>query len=132
MPNGTPTAKRNDLMMTAYLPYCEKFITADWVQRKELSEIALEAKIGCEILSFEEFDQSFRQSPSDWTKLLNDSWRSCGKKVDNVIHRVFVETMKEEVLTFHYLSSEESLVVLICLLCSLSTRNHREIRCRPS
>jgi len=57
--DGTPTAKRNDLMMAAYLPYCDKFVTADWAQRKELTEIAVEAKIDCEILSFEQFDQSF-------------------------------------------------------------------------
>ena len=55
----TPTAKRNDLMMAAYLPYCDRFVTADWAQRKELTEIAIEAKIDCEILSFEQFDQSF-------------------------------------------------------------------------
>ena len=58
-PDGTPTAKRNDLMMAAYLPYCDRFVTADWAQRKELTEIALEAKIGCEVLSFEDFDRSF-------------------------------------------------------------------------
>lgn len=58
-PDGTPTAKRNDLFMAAYLPYCDKFVTADWAQRKELNEIAAEAKIGCEILSFEQFEQSF-------------------------------------------------------------------------
>lgn len=43
--DGTPTAKRNDLMMAAYLPCCDRFVTADWAQRKELTEIALEAKI---------------------------------------------------------------------------------------
>lgn len=58
-PDGTPTAKRNDLMMAAYLPYCDKFVTADWAQQKELTDIAVEAKIGCEILSFEQFDKSF-------------------------------------------------------------------------
>jgi len=57
-PDGTATANRNDLMMVAYLPYCEKFITADWAQREELTEVAAESKIGCEILSFEEFEQS--------------------------------------------------------------------------
>jgi hypothetical protein len=57
--DGTPTAKRNDLMMAAYLPYCDKFVTADWAQRKELREIAAEAKIGCEVLSFADFDGSF-------------------------------------------------------------------------
>jgi hypothetical protein len=58
-PDGTATANRNDLMMAAYLPYCDKFVTADWAQRKELTEIAIEAKVGCEILSFEQFEQSF-------------------------------------------------------------------------
>jgi len=58
-PDGTATANRNDLMMAAYLPYCDKFVTADWAQRKELVEITTEAKIDCEILSFEEFEQTF-------------------------------------------------------------------------
>jgi len=71
-PDGTATTNRNDLMMAAYLPYCDKFITADWAQHKELTQIAAEARIGCEILSFEQFDQSFWKS-SDWTKLVSDS-----------------------------------------------------------
>jgi hypothetical protein len=58
-PDGTPTANRNDLMMAAYLPYCDKFVTADWAQRKELTEIAVAANIGCEVLSFEDFERSF-------------------------------------------------------------------------
>ena len=58
-PDGRPTAKRNDLMMAAYLPYCDRFVTADWAQKKELSETAAEAKIDCEVLSFEDFDRSF-------------------------------------------------------------------------
>jgi hypothetical protein len=37
--DGTPTARRNDLMMAAYLPYCGRFVTADWPQRKELREM---------------------------------------------------------------------------------------------
>jgi hypothetical protein len=57
--DGTPTARRNDLMMAAYLPYCGRFVTADWPQRKELREVATEAKIDCEILSFNEFALSF-------------------------------------------------------------------------
>jgi hypothetical protein len=58
-PDGTATANRNDLMMAAYLPYCDKFVTADWAQKKELIQIAAEAKIDCEVLSFEGFDRSF-------------------------------------------------------------------------
>jgi hypothetical protein len=45
--------------MSAYLPYCDKFVTADWAQRKELTEIAAEAKISSEVVSFEDFDRSF-------------------------------------------------------------------------
>jgi hypothetical protein len=57
--DGTPTAGRNDLMMATYLPYCSRFVTADWAQRKGLREIGVEAKIDCAILSFEEFSRSF-------------------------------------------------------------------------
>ena len=57
--DGTCTAGRNDLMMAAYLPYCDRFVTRDRAQRKELREITVEAKIDCAILSFEEFGRSF-------------------------------------------------------------------------
>lgn len=56
--DGTPTAGRSDLMMATYLPYCRRFVTNDWPQRKNLREIATAAKIDCEILSFDEFDLS--------------------------------------------------------------------------
>jgi hypothetical protein len=55
----TPTAGRNDLMTAAYLPYCGRFISDDWAQRKDLREVTTEAMLDCEILSFEEFDRSF-------------------------------------------------------------------------
>jgi len=55
----TPAAGRNDLMTAAYLPYCGRFISDDWAQRKDLREIAAEAGLDCEILSFEEFDRGF-------------------------------------------------------------------------
>ncbi|HUY15649.1 MAG TPA: hypothetical protein VMX16_18770 [Terriglobia bacterium] len=54
-----PVAGRNDLMMAAYLPYCDRFVTEDWPQREELREIAAEAKIDCRIVSLEDFDRSF-------------------------------------------------------------------------
>jgi hypothetical protein len=57
--DGTPRAGRNDLMMATYLPYCSRFVTADWPQRKELREITTEANIDCEVQSFKEFDLSF-------------------------------------------------------------------------
>jgi len=57
--DATPTSGRNDLMMATYLPYCSRFVTADWAQRNELREIVTEAKIDCKILSFRDFDLSF-------------------------------------------------------------------------
>lgn len=51
-----PPAGRNDLMMAAYLPYCRRFVTDDWPQEKRLREIATEARIHCEVLSFQQFD----------------------------------------------------------------------------
>src|SRR5579863_9585528 len=56
--DGRPTAGRNDLMMAAHLPYCDRFVTADWAQRNALHEIAAESKIDCAILSFKDFDLS--------------------------------------------------------------------------
>ena len=55
----TATAGRNDLMTATYLPYCERFISDDWAHRKDLREVATEAKVACEILSFKEFEQGF-------------------------------------------------------------------------
>jgi len=52
-------AGRNDLMMATYLPYCDRFISNDWPQRKNLCQVAREAKVECEILSFDEFVASF-------------------------------------------------------------------------
>jgi hypothetical protein len=54
----TPPAGRNDLMTAAYLPYCERFVSDDWPQRRDLSEVATEAGLACEILSFEAFYRS--------------------------------------------------------------------------
>jgi hypothetical protein len=57
--DGTPTPGRNDLMMAAYLPYCSRFVTADGSQRDGLREITTEARIDCEVHSFEDFEHSF-------------------------------------------------------------------------
>lgn len=57
--DAAPVAGRNDLMMATYLPYCDQFVTADWAQARELGQIAAEAKIDCEILSFQEFSDRF-------------------------------------------------------------------------
>lgn len=45
----------NDLVMAAYIPYCDWFITNDCPQRQALSEVASKAEIACRVLSFEEF-----------------------------------------------------------------------------
>jgi hypothetical protein len=52
-------AGRNDQMMAVYLPYCSRFVTADGKQETRLRAIAVEAKIGCEVLSYADFLASF-------------------------------------------------------------------------
>jgi hypothetical protein len=54
--NRRASAGRNDLLMAAYLPYCDQFITNDGPQKENLREIASEAKISCEIRCLNEFD----------------------------------------------------------------------------
>jgi hypothetical protein len=60
-PDAQPSFKagRNDMMMVAYLPYCERFVTADWDQEQCLREVASVAEIECEVLSYRQFDSSF-------------------------------------------------------------------------
>jgi hypothetical protein len=48
-------AGRNDHMMAVYLPYCSHFVTADRKQETRLREIAVEAKVDCEVLSYVNF-----------------------------------------------------------------------------
>jgi hypothetical protein len=50
---------RNDLMMATFLPYCTKFVTDDYPQEICLREIAGEASIDCDVLSFEKFASGF-------------------------------------------------------------------------
>jgi len=50
---------RDDQMMTVYLPYCGRFVTDDSRQEKRLREIAVEAKLTCEVMSYEGFFASF-------------------------------------------------------------------------
>jgi hypothetical protein len=52
-------AGRNDQMMSVYLPYCSRFVTADGKQETRLREIAVEAKLDCEVLSYPDFLASF-------------------------------------------------------------------------
>lgn len=55
----TPKAGRNDLMMSAYLPYCDKFLTADYAQCKALQDITRAAKLQCQALSLRDFNDGF-------------------------------------------------------------------------
>ena len=57
--DGTPKAGRNDLMMAAYLPYCDKFLTQDYAQRRDLSDICSVADIPSEVIFFQEFSEGF-------------------------------------------------------------------------
>ena len=50
---------RNDLLMATYLPYCDRFVTVDWAQEQALREISKEARLDADVLSFNEFDESF-------------------------------------------------------------------------
>jgi len=52
-------AGRNDHMMAAYLPYCERFVTRDKKQTKRLQEVAVEAQITCDVRYYDEFLASF-------------------------------------------------------------------------
>lgn len=59
-PSGEPKYKagRNDQFMSAYLPYCDKFVTADRVQEQCLREIARAANVATEVLSYDDFRSS--------------------------------------------------------------------------
>lgn len=50
---------RNDQMMAVYLPYCTRFVTDDWRQEARLRDIAVEAKLPCQVLSYEDFFAGF-------------------------------------------------------------------------
>jgi hypothetical protein len=52
-------AGRNDLMMAVYLPYCDRFLTQDFAQHKDLTKIASAARLQSEVTFFEEFSRSF-------------------------------------------------------------------------
>jgi hypothetical protein len=54
---------RNDLLMAAYLPYCDQFITNDPGQRFALCEVARTAEIPCQVLAFDEFAQAVCATP---------------------------------------------------------------------
>lgn len=56
---GIPRAGRNDLMMATYLPYGDIFLTNDYAQRSDLADIGRVAQIPCDVIPFEQFNNSF-------------------------------------------------------------------------
>ena len=54
-------AGRNDLFMAVHLPYCDKFVTAEKYGEQErcLREVAFVAGLETEVLSYDDFCNSF-------------------------------------------------------------------------
>jgi hypothetical protein len=54
-------AGRNDMFMSVHLPYCDKFVTAEKYREQErcLREVAFVAGLKTEILSYDDFYNSF-------------------------------------------------------------------------
>jgi hypothetical protein len=52
-------AGSNDLFMSVYLPYCDKFVTDDPGQEKSLREVALSAGLETGVSSYDDFCNSF-------------------------------------------------------------------------
>lgn len=52
-------AGSNDLFMSVYLPYCDRFVTNDSGQEKSLREVASVAGLETKILSYDDFCNSF-------------------------------------------------------------------------
>jgi hypothetical protein len=51
--------KRNDIMFSVYLPYCDQFITADKEQENSLRQVSVAAGIPVLVRSYEDFSSSF-------------------------------------------------------------------------
>jgi hypothetical protein len=51
-------AGANDQFMSIYLPYCDKFVTADEEQEKSLRELAHVTGVETEVLSYDDFRAS--------------------------------------------------------------------------
>jgi len=61
LPGARPefVAGRNDMLMSVYLPYCGRFVVADWNQEQCLREVASASDVACEILSYRKFKSIF-------------------------------------------------------------------------
>jgi hypothetical protein len=55
---GTRRARRLDLFMAAYLPYCDLFVTEDVGQLNSLRLVASQAAFRAEIFAYKEFNQN--------------------------------------------------------------------------
>jgi len=51
-------AGRNDMMMSVYLPYCKRFITADEKHERCMREVASVSDINCNVMSYQQFISS--------------------------------------------------------------------------
>jgi hypothetical protein len=60
-PDAQPefVAGRNDMLMSVYLPYCGRFVVADWNQEQCLREVASASDVACAILSYRKSKSSF-------------------------------------------------------------------------
>jgi hypothetical protein len=47
------------MLMSVYLPYCGRFVVADWNQEQCLREVASASDVACEILSYRKFKSIF-------------------------------------------------------------------------
>jgi len=52
-------AGRNDQMMAVYLPYCDRFVTREKKQLERLRDVSAEAKLNCEVSSYDAFCADF-------------------------------------------------------------------------
>jgi hypothetical protein len=58
-PAQKKSAGRVDLLMAVYLPYSNRFISADGPQTGNLRDVASEANIDCEVVAFSDFSDRF-------------------------------------------------------------------------
>jgi hypothetical protein len=61
LPGAQPefVAGRNDMLISVYLPYCKRFVVADWNQELCLREVASAPDVGCEVLPYRKLKSSF-------------------------------------------------------------------------
>lgn len=60
---GKNEAGRNDLMMSAYLPYCQEFISDDWNQQRSLKEVVSIANLSVNVRWYKDLRDSLLANP---------------------------------------------------------------------